>query len=293
VPAGLPTCHSLAGALQAVGRLIRYRQAAAGKSEIEEEGMLTDRFNLKGKAAIVTGSGKGIGRAIGLTFAEAGADVVFSARTESDVQANAEKARALGVRALAVPCDVRDDAQLQALVARTVDAFGRIDIVVNNAGGTPPNQIARTSRRRCNESFDFNVTSPLMLVRYSLPYLKESQGCVINICSAVGRVVQPNFTLYGAVKAGLIHMTRLMASELAPEIRVNGVAPGSILTDSLKSLLDEPSLQKMASLTPMKKLGEVNDIALAALYLASPAAKWVTGKILEVDGGMETTNMPF
>ncbi len=254
--------------------------------------MIADRFSLRGKAAIITGSGKGIGQAIGLIFAEAGADVVFTARTESDVQANADRARAKGARALAVPCDVRDDAQLQALVARTLDAFGHIDIVVNNAGGTPPNQIARTSRRRCNEAFDFNVTSPLMLVRYCLPHLRESHGCVINICSAVGRVVQPNFTVYGAVKAGLIHMTRLMASELAPDIRVNAVAPGSVLTGSLKSLLDEPSLQKMASLTPMKKLGEADDIALAALYLASPAAKWVTGKILEVDGGMETTNMP-
>ena len=178
-------------------------------------------------------------------------------------------------------------------MAKTVEAFGRIDIVVNNAGGTPPNQIARTSRKRCNEAFDFNVTSPLMMVRYSLPHLKESQGCVINICSAVGRMVQPNFTLYGAVKAGLIHMTKLMASELAPDIRVNAVAPGSVVTGMLKSLLDEPALEKMASLTPMKKLGEVDDIALAALYLASPAAKWVTGKILEVDGGMETSNMPF
>jgi 7-alpha-hydroxysteroid dehydrogenase len=255
--------------------------------------MLADSFKLQGKVAIITGSGKGIGQAIGLVFAEAGANVVFSARTESDVRASAEKARAFGVQALGVPCDVKDDTQLQALVARTVEAFGRLDIVVNNAGGVPPNPLARTNRRRSNDAFDFNVTSPLMLVRYSLPHLKESKGCVINICSAVGRVVQPNFVVYGAVKAGLIHATRLMASELAPDVRVNGVAPGSVLTDSLNSLLDEPSLQKMASLTPMRKLGDVGDIALAALYLASPASKWVTGKILEVDGGLETGNMPF
>jgi 7-alpha-hydroxysteroid dehydrogenase len=88
-------------------------------------------------------------------------------------------------------------------------------------------------------------------------------------------------------------MTRLMASDLAPDVRVNGIAPGSILTDSLRGLLDEPNLRKMSDKTPMKKLGEVDDIALAALYLASPSARWVTGKILEVDGGMETTNMPF
>ncbi len=255
--------------------------------------MLEDRFSLKGKAAVITGSGRGIGQAIGLSFAQAGADVVFSARTESDVQANAERARAIGARALGVPCDVTNDDQLKNLVARAVEAFGRIDIVVNNAGGTPPNQIARTSRKRCNEAFDFNVTSALMLVRFSLPHLTESKGCVINICSGAGRIVQPNFTLYGAAKAALIHMTRLMASELAPDVRVNAIAPGSVVTGMLKSLLDGPALEKMASLTPMKKLGEVDDIALAALYLASPAARWVTGKILEVDGGMETSNMPF
>jgi len=254
---------------------------------------LADKLRLDGKVAVVTGSGKGIGQGIGLTFAEAGARVVFTARTESDVQANAEKAKAFGAPALAVPCDVRDDSQLQTLVAKTVEAFGRIDIVVNNAGGAVPNQIPRTNRKRFNEAFDFNVTSPFMLVRFCLPHLKQSNGCVINICSAVGRVVQPNFSVYGTVKAGLIHMTKLMASDLAPDVRVNGIAPGSILTDSLRGLLDDPNLQKMSDKTPMKKLGEVDDIALAALYLASPAARWVTGKILEVDGGMETTNMPF
>ena len=196
--------------------------------------MLDDRFTLRGKAAVITGSGQGIGQAIGLVFAQAGANVVFSARTESDVQANAERARALGAQAIGVRCDVTDDDQLKNLVARTVEAFGRIDIVVNNAGGTPPNQIARTSRKYCNQAFNFNVTSPLMMVRYSLPHLMESHGCVINICPAVGRVVQPNFTLYGAVKAALIHMTRLMASELAPDIRVNAVAPGSVVTGMLK-----------------------------------------------------------
>jgi 7-alpha-hydroxysteroid dehydrogenase len=255
--------------------------------------MVAEKFRLDGKVAVITGSGRGIGQGIGLTFAEAGASVVFSARTEGDIQANAERAKAFGVRAIAVPCDVTDDSRLQALAARTVETFGKVDIVVNNAGGAMPNQIPRTNRKRFNEAFDFNVTSAFGFARVCLPHLKESKGCVINICSAAGRIVQPNFSVYGTVKAALAHMTRLMASELAPDVRVNGIAPGSILTDALRTLLDEPSLQKMCDRTPMKRLGDVEDIALAALYLASPAAKWVTGKVLEVDGGMETTNMPF
>jgi 7-alpha-hydroxysteroid dehydrogenase len=255
--------------------------------------MVAEKFRLDGKVAVITGSGRGIGQGIGLTFAEAGASVVFSARTEADIQANAERARALGVPAMAVACDVTDDSQLKALASRTVETLGGIDIVVNNAGGAMPNQIPTTNRRRFNEAFDFNVTSAFAFTRFCLPHLKERKGCVINISSAVGRIVQANFTVYGSVKAALAHLTRLMAADLAPDVRVNAIAPGSILTDALRIFLDEPSLQKMCDRTPMKKLGEVDDIALAALYLASPAAKWVIGKVLEVDGGLETTNMPF
>jgi 7-alpha-hydroxysteroid dehydrogenase len=255
--------------------------------------MIGDKFKLNGKVAIVTGSGKGIGQGVGLTFAEAGANVIFTARTEKDIQANVEKAKAFGVDAMAVPCDVRDEGQLQALADKAVETFGKIDIVVNNAGGAPPNPIPKATSNEFNDAFHFNVTSAFNFARICLPHLKESKGCVINISSAVGRIVQPNFTAYGTAKAALIHMTKLMASELAPYVRVNAIAPGSIWTDALRNFLDEASLQKMCDLTPMKKLGEVEDITLAALYLASPAARWVTGKVLEVDGGMETTNMPF
>jgi 7-alpha-hydroxysteroid dehydrogenase len=260
---------------------------------IEEGEMVAEKFRLDGKVAVITGSGRGIGQGIGLTFAEAGASVVFSARTEGDIQANAERAKAFGVRAMAITCDVTDDSQLKALAARTVETLGKIDVIVNSAGGAMPNQIATTNRRRFNEAFDFNVASAFAFTRACLPQLKESKGCVINISSAVGRIVQANFSVYGSVKAALTHMTRLMASDLAPDVRVNGIAPGPIQTDALRIFLDEPSLQKMCDRTPMKRLGEVEDIALAALYLASPAAKWVTGKMLEIDGGMETTNMPF
>jgi len=255
--------------------------------------MIAEKFRLDNKVAIVTGSGKGIGRCIGLTLAEAGANVVFAARTESDIQANAEAARAFGVKAVAVPCDVMVDEQLEVLVQKTIKAFGKIDIVVNNAGGTGPNRIAKTSRKRFMEAFDFNVVSAFSLTRICLPYLQESRGCVINISSAVGRLVQRRFSVYGTVKAALSYMTRMMAADLAPDVRVNAVAPGTIMTEALQGFLDKDSLQKVSDLTPMKRLGTPEDIAFAVLYLASPAAAWVTGKIIEVDGGTESTSMSF
>jgi 7-alpha-hydroxysteroid dehydrogenase len=255
--------------------------------------MIADHFRLDNKVAIVTGSGKGIGKCIGMTFAEAGANVVFAARTESDIQANAEAAKAFGVQAIAVPCDVMNDEQLERLVQRTIESFGKIDILVNNAGGSGPNRIVKTSRKRFIESFDFNVVSAFSLIRICLPHLQKSNGCVINISSMAGRLVQRNFSVYGTVKAALSSMTRMMACDLAPEVRVNAVAPGSIMTDALQGFLDKDSLKKMCDLTPMKRLGMPEDIAFAALYLASPGAAWVTGKIIEVDGGTETTNMPF
>lgn len=254
--------------------------------------MIVDRFRLDGKTAVVTGAGRGIGQCIGLTFAEAGARVVFAARTEEDLKANVEKARALGAQSLAVKCDVLDDTQLEMLAARTVEAFGGMDIIVNNAGGTGPNEMARTKRAFLLKSFDFNVASAFTFTRICLPHLRKSHGCVINISSAAGRLVQPNFTVYGTMKAALDHLTRLMAADLAPDVRVNAIAPGSTMTDALKGFLEPALRQKMADLTPMKMLGEPEDIAAAALYLASPAAQWVTGKILQVDGGMEVSNMP-
>jgi 7-alpha-hydroxysteroid dehydrogenase len=256
-----------------------------------EVDVLAEQFSLKNKVAIVTGGGKGIGKAIGLVFAEAGANVVFAARTEADLNAAVSAAKKFGVDAIGVPCDVLIDDQLQHLVDATIAHFGRIDILVNNAGGTMPKPMEKISASSFRRAMDFNVTSAFLLSQYALPHLRASKGSIINIASAAGRLVQPLFTSYGTVKAALIHMTKMMAAELAPDVRVNVISPGSIMTEALETFIDEANREKMRQLTPLQQLGKPNDIAMAALYLASPAARWVTGKDLQVDGGVENTSL--
>ena len=256
--------------------------------------MLLDRFQLKERVAIVTGAGRGIGQGSALALAEMGAHVVCAARTPDQLAETCERARALGVRAVAVPCDVNDRAQLQALVARAVDEFGRIDVLVNNAGGTPPLAALETSEEMFEEAFHFNVTTAFAMTRLVVPHmLQHDGGAIVNIASAAGRLVQRGFAAYGTAKAALSFLTKLLGAEFAPRVRVNALAVGAVMTSALAPFLDESLKGQMEALTPMRRLGEVEDVALAVLYLASPASSWVTGKVFEVDGGTETTNWPF
>jgi 7-alpha-hydroxysteroid dehydrogenase len=256
--------------------------------------MILDRFRLTGKVAVVTGAGRGIGAGCARAFAEMGADVVCAARTPAQLEEVARDIRGMGRRAVTVECDVNERPQLEALVKRAVDELGGIDIVVNNAGGWPPQAFLRTSQKSFEDAFKFNVTSAFLLSRFAIPHMLErGGGSIVNISSAAGRFAQAGFVAYGTAKAALSFMTRCLALEFAPRVRVNAIAVGATETAALAPFLNDELRAKMESLTPMRRLGTVEDIAIAALYLASPASSWVTGKILEVDGGTETSNWPF
>ena len=257
--------------------------------------MILDQFKLEDRVALVTGASRGIGRGIAKGFAEAGAHVVGAARTAETMNEMVEEVEGLGRKALAVPCDVNDAASLDALVEKTLKAFGRIDVLVNNAGGTPPTPLLQLKDESFEEAFHFNVTTAMHLSRECVPHMaKQGDGSsIINISSGLGHLVEPGFVAYGTAKAALAHMTRLMAHELAPHVRVNALAVGATLTDALGMFLNEDIQQQMCDLTPMARLGTVEDIAQAALYLASPASSWMTGKILEIDGGTVASNWPI
>ncbi|MCZ6463127.1 MAG: SDR family oxidoreductase [Proteobacteria bacterium] len=252
--------------------------------------MILDRFRLDDRVAIVTGAGRGIGRGIALAFAEAGADVVCAARTVEQIEETAESVRGLGRRALAVPCDVTDLEALAALVDAAMAEFDRLDVLVNNAGGWPPRAALETSARNFEAAFRFNVTSAFELTKLCVPRMVESAGggAVVNISSRAGGLVQTAFAAYGTAKMALNFLTRNLALEFAPKVRVNAIAVGAVATSALEVVLTSDDIRRqLEENTPMHRIGEVEDIAACALYLASPAASWVTGKIFEVDGGAE------
>lgn len=255
--------------------------------------MLLDRFSLDGRVAIVTGAGRGIGAASARALAEAGADVAISARTKEQLDAVADEVRALGRRALVFPADNSDVTKLEELVAATMDQYGRIDVVVNNVGGSMPQPLLDTSVRALEGAFHFNVTTAFALSKAAIPHMLAGDGgSIVNISSAMGRLRDRGFVAYGTAKAALTHMTRLMAADCAPRIRVNAIAVGSVATSALEIVLTNDALRnEMIERTPLRRLGEVEDIALGVLYLASDAASFVTGKVLEIDGGIEAPNL--
>lgn len=245
-------------------------------------------FSVEGQVAIVTGAGKGIGRACALALAQAGADVAVAARTRPDIDAVADEIRAAGRRAIAVTCDVNDDAALDRLVHSTVAELGKVTILVNNAGGAGPNDPRRMPGADFAKVLAWNVVPAYALIQKCVPRMREAGGgAVVNISSSAARYAQKHFSAYGAAKAALNQMTRNLAQDFAPHVRINAIEPGSILTDALRPYLTPERNAAMLERTPLARLGEIEDIAAAALFLASPASGWITGKVLGVDGGAE------
>lgn len=254
---------------------------------------IQERFRLDDQVAVVTGAGRGIGAASAVALAEAGADVLLSSRTVDQLEAVAEQVAAAGRRAVVVPADLSDLDAVAGLAQAAHDAFGRLDIVVNNVGGSMPRPFMDTSPRRLIEAFSWNVATAHALTRAAVPFMLEGGGgAVVGISSMMGRTSGRGYVAYGTAKAGLAHWTRLAARDLAPKIRVNAIAVGSIATSALDIVLQDDGLRTtMEANTPLKRIGDPEEIAAAVLYLASRGGSYVTGKVIEVDGGIEQPNL--
>jgi 7-alpha-hydroxysteroid dehydrogenase len=255
--------------------------------------MILDRFRLTGKVAVVTGAGRGIGAASAVALAQAGADVVISARTKDQLDVIAEQVTAAGRRAHVVPADLSDLAATAALADAARQEFGRLDLVVNNVGGTYPRPFLDTTPEFLAEAFHFNVATAHALARAAVPIMLEHDGgSIVNISSVMGRLSGRGFLAYGTAKAAMAHYTRLAAEDLSPRIRVNAIAVGSVATSALDIVASDPNLRaQIEKETPLGRLGEPEEIAATVLYLGSRAGQYVTGKVFEVDGGLQRPNL--
>jgi 7-alpha-hydroxysteroid dehydrogenase len=259
--------------------------------------MILDRFRVTDQVAIVTGSGRGIGAATAVALAEAGADVVLAARTEEQLRQVAAQVEATGRRAVVVVGDLSDVDVMGSLAQTAVDQLGRLDIIVNNLGGTMPRPLLDTSPRFLEEAFHFNVGAGHALVRAAVPLMLEGDapgGAIVSVSSVMGHAGARGYLGYGTVKGALDQYTRLAAQDLAPRIRVNAVAVGSTATSALDIVLTNDELRiAMEEATPLRRIGDPQEIAAAIVFLASPAGSYITGRILEVDGGLQTANLDF
>lgn len=242
-------------------------------------------FNLNNQVAIVTGAGSGIGKGIATLFAQYGAAVVVSDLRLAAAEVVAKQITDAGGKALAIECDVTDDAALNQLVQRTIEHFGTVSILVNNAGGGGPKPFDMPIET-FKFAFELNVFSVFKLCQLCAPHLQKQGGAILNISSMAGDNINQRMASYASSKAALSHLTRNIAFDLGPMgIRVNAIAPGAIRTPALDTVLTPAIEQQMLKHTPLQRLGEVEDIAHGALYLCSPAAAWVSGQILTISGG--------
>jgi NAD(P)-dependent dehydrogenase (short-subunit alcohol dehydrogenase family) len=246
---------------------------------------VTDPLDMSGRAVIVTGGCRGIGRGIAARFLQCGADVVICCRHEPE-----ELPRAGDREAVFVAADVREPDDVDRVVTTTTERFGRVDIVVNNAGGSPTADSATASPRFSAAIITLNLIAPLLVSQRANAVMQEQDegGCIINISSVSGLRPSPGTAAYGAAKAGLIGLTRTLAVEWAPKVRVNCVSAGLIRTEqSHLHYGDEQGVAAVGATVPLGRMGEPDDVADACLFLASPLARYVSGENLVLHGGGE------
>jgi 3-oxoacyl-[acyl-carrier protein] reductase len=257
-------------------------------------------LGLKGKATIVGGSSRGIGKAIALALAQEGCDVAICARGEADLKATAEEISSqTGARVLPLVCDMSSYDDIQRLVRETAETFGRIDILVNNAGGPPLGTFDDFSEEEWQKAVDQNFLSAVRTTREALPHLRRRGGRVINICSVAVKQPIERLILSNAVRLGVVGMAKTLSREVAKDgITVNNVCPGNIATQRLISIFEaraeregRPSqevIEEEESRTPTGFLGEPADVAALVVFLASEKARYISGATIQVDGGSTT-----
>jgi NAD(P)-dependent dehydrogenase (short-subunit alcohol dehydrogenase family) len=265
--------------------------------------MALERLRLDGRVAIVTGAGRGLGRGIARVLAEAGAAVVGTARTADGLAETVRQIEGAGGTALALTGDVTSRIDNERVVAEAVQRFGRIDILVNNAGGATARPFLDISDAYFRDILEWNLGSAFMMSQLAVPHMLEAgEGAIVNISSAAARIGSRGMVSYGVAKAGLEHLTRVLAQELSPRIRVNAVSLGTIATEGLRAALagrnsqvagapGAPLDEVLREGTPLRRMGDVEDIGLAVLYLCSHGC-YATGSVFHIDGGIQQSPIP-
>lgn len=253
---------------------------------------INELFDLTGKTAIVTGGANGIGKATAMILAKHGANISIGDFNLEDAEKTAKEIEQLGVKALAISCNVLKDEDLVNLVETTVKELGGIHILINNAGGggggrENPFKISVDDIKR---DFELNVFSGWRLCQLAVPYMKKTgYGSIVFTTSMSSINKSPNMSGYGGSKAAVNHTVANLAHDFGPEVRINAVGPGATRTAALESVLTPEIEKTMLKHTPIKRLGTAEDIAGAMLYFASPISEWVSGQTIFVNGGGEQT----